>query len=203
MGTFKQDADAILKLANGGVLNNSEPGTSRDFVMFLMLQQRDFLMEANIRKTEKTAMPEASYYSEYTSIPLQWDAAQEIMVLNLPNGLPVDVDNGMGISINPTKGSGGYFVWAPKDWCDINPEIAWAEGNYVYEFRKGRIVFPNMPKDAVKAVRVDVIETGTLNPDAPLPMPARYSKIVQAEVLNLLGHGRRDLKTDYKAEDGK
>lgn len=202
MATFKQFADSCLKMANGGVLNNFEPGPSRDYAMFLALTRRNFYMEADIRKTEKSKMPEDSYYSEYRKLPLQWDADQEVMFVKLPNGLPADVDNGMGIRINPVKGQGGYFVWAYRGWCDVHPEIAWAEGNYVYEFRNDRIVFTNMPKDAVREVRVEIIETGSLNPDAPLPMPSRYASLVMNDVVNLL-QGKRDTQTNYKAPEAR
>lgn len=213
MATLRQLAQITRLNMNGGVSNTSEPGPDDELIMHNLVMARNFYLSTSIDKTEKKSMPEEAYYTEHPKIALRWDEDQEIMVLDLPDGLPMDVHNGMGLSINPTKGKGGYFVWAPRNWCDNNPEIAWAEGNYVYELRGKRIVFPTMPRDAVKAVRVNVIESlsAYISPYSTIPMeisestlnvPDKYILLIMEKAMEYMGMGKRDKKTNF-GEDGK
>ncbi len=213
MATLRQLAQITRLTMNGGVSNTSEPGPDDELTMHHILLARNFFMSTAIDKTEKKSMPEEAYYTEHPKIALRWDENQEIMVLDLPDGLPIDVHNGMGLVINPTKGRGGYFVRASSNWCDNNPEICWAEGNYVYELRGKRVVFPTMPRDAVKAVRINVIESlaAYISPYSTIPMeisestlnvPDKYSLLIMEKVMDDMGRGKRDKKTNF-GEDGK
>lgn len=213
MATLRQLAQIIRLTMNGGVSNTSEPGPDDELIMHHVLLARNFFLATSIDKTEKKFMPEEAYYAEHPNLPLRWDENQEVMVLDLPDGLPFDVVNGMGLVINPIKGKGGYFVWAPRNWCDNNPEICWAEGNYVYETRGSRIVFPTMRRDEVRAVRVNVIESlsAYISPYSSIPLdisestlrvPDKYTLLIQEKVMGYLGMGKRDMQTNF-GEDGK
>lgn len=201
MATSREDANVILSIMNGGKLNLSETGPTEELVMRMMLQVRDYLMEQDIRKTEKQQQPETSYYTDYDEgLPILWDETRQWCYIELPGGNPTDVLNGMGIRISPVRGQGGNYVYAKRGWCDNNPEISWAEGNWVYELYRGRVIFPTMPQGEVLKVAVSVIETGKLDPDKALPMPTRYSMLVRNQVLEDMGHGKRDMVTNYNRE---
>ncbi len=199
MSTLREEAQIVLKIANGGRLNSSEQGISIELVMRMLMQQCHAFMRRDIGKTDGQESPDQSYYTAHESLAVLWDETRRVCYIDLPNGNPVDCRYDEGVWIFPVYGE-GIFVRAAQGWCKANPAIAWCEGRHAWELRPGRIIFPMMEKDSVKLVGALIIETGAADPDAPMPMPAGYSSLVQLEVLKLMGLAPRDTVANFKEE---
>lgn len=196
--SLRADAQGVLLAAYGGELSKQEQGFTEEQVMFWLVQDRDRLMERDLEKDGERFQPDDAYFSVYERHPVLWDAVKNVAYLDVPSDPPMVMYN-RGIRIEPVTGGGSMFVGIPSNFCQANPDLSWLEGNWGWEYRSGRVVFPNMRQaDMPGNVTLYIIETRVADPDKPLRLPSRHRAECRDRVLELMGIGVQDTRTDGK-----
>lgn len=193
--SLRADAQGVLLAAYGGELSHDEQGFTEQQVMFWLVQERDRLMERDIDKNGEQYQPDDAYYSQLEVVP-EWDAARGRARVKLPS-MPPSVMYDRGIRLEPVMGGGAMFVRVPRNFCNVNPELSFLEGNWAWEMGNGEIIFPNMGQlDMPAKIMLYIIQTKTVDPDSPLRLPSRHRAECRDRVLQLMGVGRQDTRTD-------
>lgn len=198
--TLRADAQAVLLAAYGGKLKHDEMGFTEQQVMYWLVQERDRLMERDIDKTEESYQPDPAYFSIYgddgDAIEIKWSTDREWCYIDLPGGDPPYCLYDRGVRIEPVIGGGMPFLRTPRNWVNMNPELAWMEGHIPWELHPGKIVFPTLGFGEIKKVVLWIIESKSVNPDKPLRIPSRHRAECRDYVLRLMGVGRQDVIQD-------
>lgn len=193
--TLRADAQGVLLAAYGGELSHDEQGFTEQQVMFWLVQERDRLMERDIDKSGENYQPDDSYYSGMEAFP-EWDSTRGWAKISLPS-MPPSVMYDRGIRLEPIIGGGAMFVRIPRNFCNVNPDLAYLEGNWGWEMGQKEVIFPNMRRSEMPSkIMLYIIQTNNVNPDEPLRLPPRHRAECRDRVLQLMGVGRQDTRTD-------
>lgn len=140
---------------------------------------------------------DAGWFTE-REIEILWDTQGAYIPLD--HGA-MDIDYDQGIRIETLEGLGQPFVHFPTGWCKNYPDLAYAEGNIVWEVQRGKVRFPNLSTATqFTAVRAFVIEDDTSTGlDEPIAIPSEYQLAVLSMALEMLGIARpEDRRADSK-----
>lgn len=193
--TLRADAQGTLLAFYGGEISPDEQGFSEQQVMFWLVQERDRLMERDIDKNGELYQPDDAYFSPMEVTP-EWDNNRGRAKIALPS-MPPTLMYDRGIRLEPVIGGGAMFVRVPRNFCNVNPDLAFLEGNWAWEMGDQEIIFPNMRRSEMPGkVMLNMIMTKSVKPDEPLRLPARHRAECRNLVLQIMGGGRQDTKTD-------
>ncbi len=195
--SLRADAQGVLLAFYGGELSPDEQGFDEQQVMFWLVQERDRLMERDIEKDGEQYQPDDAYYSQMEVVPV-WDKNRGWAKIPLPS-IPPSVMFDRGIRLEPVMGGGAMFVRIPRNFCNVNPDLSYLEGNWGWEMGQQEVIFPNMAQlEMPDKIMLNIIQTKTVDPDSPLRLPARHRAECRDRVLNLMAQisGRQDTRTD-------
>lgn len=200
--TAGECVNLILKRLGGGQLRKADQGWMLTSVIAMICVYRDGWMQQKATKLGDKD-PSPAFFTQYRgakALPVHWDEDLGMAAVALPMGNPIYMSRNRGVTVWPVS----RYVQAPQGWAETMPALWFCEGKTVWQQYDGKIVFPKMPRSQMPAkVDVSVIETGTVSPDAPLPMPSDYTMYVMEEVYVAMGGTRKDTKADFVGEENK
>jgi hypothetical protein len=195
---LREAAQGLLLLAYGGQLSHDEMGFTEAQVAYWLTMARDSKLREALDAKYDSFQPDPAYYTRYDKETLIWDSTREMYYWKLPKGNPPQVVNCLGIKIQPVTGGGSMFRYTPYDFIAMNPRLAFLEGNYSWEANgDGKVWFTNMSPQVYDVyIAAWVIETGARDLDAESGIPGDILQECYDIVLERMGLGRLDTKTD-------
>lgn len=195
---LRAQAQSVLLLAYGGKLSHDEMGFTEAQVGTWLCMARDSLLGKMLDAKYDSFQPPTGLYTRYDKEERVWDTNRRMYYTTLPGGNPPTVINGRGIRVEPTDGVEENFLYTPPRFAAMNPRYKWLEGNWSWEHNgDGKIWFTNMPAQPYTGyVAMYVIETGPKDLDSESGIPSEMFQDCADIVLERMGLGRVDTKTD-------
>lgn len=201
--TLRATAQSVLLMAYGGKLKHDEMGFTEAQVARWLCEWRDFFLKQDIMALGDSMQPDMAYFSIYYDVEILWGKGYGYILL--PNGLPPSCPFNRGVRIEPSMGGGMPFIVTMDNFCNLNPHLAFLEGNYACEVRPDRVLFTNMEQStAPRTVTLYVIEKSSGDMDKPLNIPPDKLSACADKVLERMGLSRQDNSADnIETREGK
>lgn len=195
---LREAVEGLLLLAYGGQDSRDEMSYTYEEIGFWLTVARDSQLKNDLEAKYDSFSPDPAYYTRYDKEKLAWDPNREMYYWKLPKGNPPQVVNCLGIKIQPVAGGGSMFRYTPYDFIAMNPRLAFMEGNFSWEANgDGKVWFTNMPPRVYDVyIAAWVIETGSRDLDSESGIPGDSLQDCYDMVLERMGLGRLDTKTD-------
>lgn len=188
MKSLRQMAEQILRLLAGGDIP-SDFEIKEGEIILAIGQERDKLVRLRKFEDEKMGSEYAispSFLSIYNSVEIKKDETRDLYYSELP-GKPMSLTRDEGVwEISFTQGDWDSFKRIPTGSTSLfnGLEASNLEGHIGYTREGEKIYYRGMPKDlsSNKVLMKLVLDSGSVDPNDPLPMPSD----MEADVINLV-----------------